>query len=184
MAILDDIKEQVDKIAKKSHADENEACERDDFETDWCNKYYKDVESYLISKGATNVEWASGDYYENLEAEMAEYACVRTKPIFIIEDPYHKYAGWTNGGYILFEHSKKPKHNDQIEYPGGFKQLATDLGNLSYDALGKFLDQLTKKLEKDAKADKRRKRTQLATELAASADHIKKAWKICEPFMT
>ena len=76
------------------------------------------------------------------------------------------------------------KHNDQIEYPGGFKQLATDLGNLSYDALGKFLDELAKKLEKDAVADKKRKRTQLAKELAASAEHIKKAWKICEPFMT
>jgi hypothetical protein len=78
----------------------------------------------------------------------------------------------------------KPKHDNQIEYPGGFKQLAADLGNLSYDALAKFLDELAKKLEKDAKADKSKKRIRLATELAESADHIKKAWKICEPFMT
>lgn len=184
MVLIDDIKEQIDKIAKQNHADEHDAAERGDWETNYIEEYYKKVEAYLTSIGATNIEWISKDYYENIEEELTEYACVRTKPTFMIEDPYHNYAGWTNSGWILFEHPKQPKHPDEIEYPGGFKQLATDLGNLSYDALGKFLALLTKKLEKDAKADKGRKRLQLAKELTSSANHIKNAWKICKPYMT
>lgn len=76
------------------------------------------------------------------------------------------------------------KHNDKVNYAGGFDQLATDLGNLRYDALGEFLQKLSDKIAKDAKADEGRERYQLAHQLAYSAKHIKNAWKICEPFMT
>lgn len=76
------------------------------------------------------------------------------------------------------------KHQETINYTGGFERLATDLGNLRYDALGTFLELLSKKLERDAKADEGRERHQLAKHLHDSAESINKAWKICEPFMT
>jgi hypothetical protein len=75
-------------------------------------------------------------------------------------------------------------HLNEIDYPGGFDKLTTDIGNLRYDTLGKFLELLSKKLEADAKADEDRERYQLAKQLTYSAKHIKNAWKICEPFMT
>lgn len=75
------------------------------------------------------------------------------------------------------------KHDTKIDYPGGFDKLTTDLGNLSYDALGEFLEKLAQKITKDAQADETRERYQLANQLTYSTKHIKNAWKICEPFM-
>lgn len=75
-------------------------------------------------------------------------------------------------------------HLEQIDYPGGFDKLATDLGNLRYDALASFLQKLSEKIGKDSMADEGRERHHLAKQLAYSAKHIKNAWKICEPFMT
>lgn len=75
-------------------------------------------------------------------------------------------------------------HLNEIDYPGGFDKLTTDLGNLRYDALGDFLQKLSEKVKKDAKADESRERHQLSTQLKYAAKHIKNAWKICEPFMT
>ena len=76
------------------------------------------------------------------------------------------------------------KHETKIDYPGGVDKLAIDLGNLSYNALGGFLEKLSQKIKKDAEADEGRKRHYLAKQLTYSAKHIKNAWKICEPFMT
>lgn len=76
------------------------------------------------------------------------------------------------------------KHDSKINYQGGLNQLAEDLGNLRYDALGEFLELLALKIEKDAGADEGRERYQLAKQLTYSAKHIKNAWEICEPFMT
>lgn len=74
-------------------------------------------------------------------------------------------------------------HLNEIDYPGGFDKLTTDLGNLRYDALSQFLQKLSEKVEKDAQADEGRERYQLANQLTYSAKHIKNAWKICAPFM-
>lgn len=76
------------------------------------------------------------------------------------------------------------KHDTKIDYPGGIEQLATDLGNLRYDALGDFLQKLYEKVKKDSQTDEGKERHHLAKQLKYSAKHIKNAWKICEPFMT
>jgi hypothetical protein len=67
--------------------------------------------------------------------------------------------------------------------------LANEIGDLRYDALQKFLLCLALKLQKDALKDGKRGRTKLANQLdeasnniEKSAEHIEKAWIICEPF--
>lgn len=83
------------------------------------------------------------------------------------------------------------KHAIKIEsYDGNLEKLANELGGLRYDALSNFLEYLSKKLEKESLADEGRNRNQLANHLKnasvstkESAKSIKKAWKICKPFM-
>lgn len=83
------------------------------------------------------------------------------------------------------------KHATQLKnYDKNLEELANELGDLRYDALSEFLDFLSEKLEKDSQADQQRNRLQLANHLKnasisikESSDSIKKAWKICEPFM-
>ncbi len=82
-------------------------------------------------------------------------------------------------------------HNGTIEsYPGDLETLATELGDLRYDALAIFLQALSDKLKKDGKKDADRNRRKLATHLQNTADllndsaeEIQAAWKICEPYM-
>jgi hypothetical protein len=82
-------------------------------------------------------------------------------------------------------------HRENVErYAGTLPELAADLGNLRYDALGQFLDLLAAKLESDAAADEGRGRRQLAAALressgqvAAAASAIRRAWQISEPHM-
>ncbi len=74
-------------------------------------------------------------------------------------------------------------HKKEIEYPGGYTQLAEDLGNLTYDSLAAFLDKLADKIDKDADADAKRQRPQLSKQLRFAAKHIGNAWKISEPYM-
>ncbi len=83
------------------------------------------------------------------------------------------------------------QHPTQLKnYNGNLEELANELGNLRYDALSEFLQLLSQKLEKDSKADRDRNRLQLASHLKntslslkESSESIRKAWKICEPFM-
>jgi hypothetical protein len=75
-------------------------------------------------------------------------------------------------------------HKTEINYPGGFDNLAEDLGNLTYNSLGIFLEKLASKLKKDSEADADRERHKLSKQLTYAEKHIKNAWKICEPFMT
>lgn len=75
-------------------------------------------------------------------------------------------------------------HKTDINYEGGFNALAEDLGNLTYDSLGIFLEKLAAKIDKDGDADAERNRPQLSQELKSAARHIANAWKICEPYMT
>ncbi len=80
-------------------------------------------------------------------------------------------------------------HRDDVErYPGGLRELAEDLGNMRYDALGRFLDLLAVKMVGDAAQDEGRGRRRLATALRESAEHltaaaeaVRRAWRICEP---
>lgn len=82
-------------------------------------------------------------------------------------------------------------HASHIErYPGTLAELATELGELRYGALEAFLTELAAKLEADSLADSNRGRRQLAAilqaasvEVASAAEHIAKAWRICEPHM-
>jgi hypothetical protein len=75
------------------------------------------------------------------------------------------------------------KHENKIDYPGGFDKLAEDLGNLQYDTLAEFLTKLSNKLAKDSQADADRKRPQLAKQLSFASRYIGNAWKLCEPHM-
>jgi len=174
--VLKDLEDEIYKIAKKNREDESE-------NPDSHEKYYKDVTKAIKKAGGGNVEYISCDYYENLEKEIITYTNERKRPFYVILDPYHEFAGWTNSGYIMFEHPKV-KHAKKVDFFGGFDKLAEDLGNLSYDALGEFLSKLYKKISKDGHADEKRGRKQLAKQLNYAAKHIGNAWKICKPFMT
>lgn len=83
------------------------------------------------------------------------------------------------------------KHPSYIKnYEGNFESLAEEIGDLRYDSLFELLELLSRKIEKDGQKDRGRGRTQLAdslqqaaTVLQESAEHIKIAWQISEPFM-
>ena len=82
-------------------------------------------------------------------------------------------------------------HYDAVQnYAGSLAALAEDIGNLRYDALAEFLTLLAAKIAQDGQKDAGRGRSQLAAvlhssaaELAASAEHIEKAWQVAKPFM-
>jgi len=81
-------------------------------------------------------------------------------------------------------------HKTEIEYEGGLEKLANDISDLRYDKLEDFLNKLSEKLFKDALADYKRERPQLASCLnyahyfvRLSRDQIRNAWKISEPYM-
>ncbi len=81
-------------------------------------------------------------------------------------------------------------HATTVNYEGGLKQLAEDLGNLRYDALEDFLQHLQEKLWADYQKDKDRGNVKLAAALKECAIHVEvaqemagKAWKISKPHM-
>ncbi|MFN7119736.1 MAG: hypothetical protein ACK4TA_23275 [Saprospiraceae bacterium] len=83
------------------------------------------------------------------------------------------------------------KHKKELAlYNGDFTSLATELGNLRYDALAEFLHLLSEKLHQDGIADANRGRVKLATQLQhasksleSTANAIEEAWRICKPYM-
>ena len=83
------------------------------------------------------------------------------------------------------------KHNKKLEnYQGTSEKLATELGDLTYDSLAIFLEQLSAKLEKDGEADFNRGRLKLAKSLRDASKNIEEAsksietaWQICETYM-
>jgi hypothetical protein len=90
----------------------------------------------------------------------------------------------------LTEIVTEEKHKSGLPYGGGLRQLAGDLGNLKYDALAWFLQQLATKLKEDARADAGRGREKLAGELQTAGDYVSQAaerinnaWAICKPHM-
>jgi hypothetical protein len=83
------------------------------------------------------------------------------------------------------------KHKKELSnYNGTFKQIATELGDLTYDSLSLFLNELSLKLLKDGEADHDRGRLKLskclkdaASDIKSASGSIDKAWEICKPFM-
>ena len=82
-------------------------------------------------------------------------------------------------------HPVRPK-----TYPGTLADLATDIGDLRYDALARFLELLSDKILGDAENDANRGRMKLAASLRSCAEQLEKAccdiesaWDICKPFM-
>jgi len=66
-------------------------------------------------------------------------------------------------------------------------EMAEEIGNLRYDSLSIFLNELSNKLAKDAREDYRKGRIRLSQELTEafrkisdSVSNIYLAWKICE----
>lgn len=83
------------------------------------------------------------------------------------------------------------EHKSWIKnYENNFEKLATEIGDLRYDALAEFLELLGQKIEQDGHLDRNRGRIKLANSLQnsaaalmESAANIKEAWSICEPYM-
>ena len=83
------------------------------------------------------------------------------------------------------------KHKNWIKgYENDFEKLATEVGDLKYDALGNFLSLLSKKIAEDATKDRERGRNKLGKNLESCANNLKEsskniqnAWVICEPYM-
>lgn len=83
------------------------------------------------------------------------------------------------------------KHRSKIrKYDGSLLELATDIGDLRYDALADFLKHLSNKLREDGVADENRRRVKLSTTLYEASNFLGKAkieidesWKISKPFM-
>lgn len=75
------------------------------------------------------------------------------------------------------------KHKTDLPYPGGLQKLAADLAELRYDALCKFLKQLTIELTNDSMDDGFRGRPKLALELNRAANAVSDAWAICDRYM-
>jgi hypothetical protein len=82
-------------------------------------------------------------------------------------------------------------HREDVErYPGTLTELASDLGDLRYDALAAFLAALAEKIDADGRADAGRGRNKLAaalrgagTSVASAAADVERAWSICAPRM-
>jgi hypothetical protein len=75
-------------------------------------------------------------------------------------------------------------------YPGTFAELATEVGDLRYDALAEYLEHLSRKIEADGDTNTVHGRRKLARELhdAATKIHqareaIDRAWVICAPYL-
>lgn len=83
------------------------------------------------------------------------------------------------------------KHPDRIAtYSGSLTDLATEIGDLRYDALSEFLNALSAKLATDGDSDGARGRAKLAASLRRASGHLKDtatdidtAWAICAPRM-
>lgn len=86
---------------------------------------------------------------------------------------------------------KEYKHTKQVkDIDLDNKELAIRIGDLYYDSLSEFLQDLSQKLHEDGIADKNRGRKKLSDSLFQASEDIKKAsesidvaWDICEPYV-
>ena len=83
------------------------------------------------------------------------------------------------------------KHTSKVKgFEGTTHELATQVGDLFYDSMAEFLNQLADKIQLDGEADFNRGRKKLANELFESSQHLRSAannisnaWDICSPFV-
>lgn len=83
------------------------------------------------------------------------------------------------------------KHPRNVEgWKGSLEQLAQAVGNMTYDQTANFIKKLADDIKGQADADLARGRKKLASELYSTADKLyeardemRRAWKICEPYM-
>ena len=82
-------------------------------------------------------------------------------------------------------------HEDYLKgWDGDLKSLARAICDLKYDRAAEFIEELAKAVEEDYVADLTRERFKLSQALEHTSkslynasNEMKKAWKICEPFM-
>ena len=98
----------------------------------------------------------------------------------------------SDGSSILLHCSMScEKHKKVVEkYDGDLQGLATDIGDLHYEALSELLEHLKIKLNIDGNKDHQGGRKKLALALYRAAEaieeaekHISEAWRISKPFM-
>ncbi|MFA4942043.1 MAG: hypothetical protein WC564_00165 [Patescibacteria group bacterium] len=85
----------------------------------------------------------------------------------------------------------KNKHPRTITgYNRSLRQLAKEIGNMTYDQVALFIKELSQDLERQSQADLGRGRKKLAKDLHDAAQqlaeaHLKmvSAWEICKPYM-
>ena len=83
------------------------------------------------------------------------------------------------------------KHKKWItNYEENFEKLITEIGDLRYDSLEKFLFLLSKKIKQDSIKDAERTRNKLAESLdlcsqnlEKASKNIKESWRVSKPFM-
>jgi hypothetical protein len=82
------------------------------------------------------------------------------------------------------------KHKKEVAGVSDMKILAEMIGNLHYESLAGFLNELAAKLKIDAEKDYDGSRTRLADQLYYASNSIanayysiQEAWKISKPFM-
>jgi len=83
------------------------------------------------------------------------------------------------------------KHPKQVKgFEGSLEQLASAIGNMTYDQTASFIEKLANDIKRQADADFARGKTQLASKLYAAAENLysakenmDRAWKICIPYM-
>lgn len=86
---------------------------------------------------------------------------------------------------------KTPKHPaNVIGYNGSLPELASAIGNMSYDKLAIFIEELSEDIKKQSEADLKKGHPQLSKKLLAASKklleakkEIDSAWKISKPFM-
>lgn len=85
-------------------------------------------------------------------------------------------------------YKKHPDHVDGWIY--SLEELVDSIGQMRYDKLAEFLDLLAINFSKQATSDIEASRIKLSVELIQAsvfvidaAEQMKKAWKICEPYM-
>jgi hypothetical protein len=83
------------------------------------------------------------------------------------------------------------RHSDRVKgFDGSLRELAGAVGNMTYDQVAVFIQELSDNLRDQAAADVARGRMKLAAKLYStttglddSANKMVEVWQICKPFM-
>jgi len=83
------------------------------------------------------------------------------------------------------------KHPRTIEgYSGSLEKLAQNVGNMAYDCVSLFIEELARDIRRQAYKDHKKNRKQLVAKLYATAEELDfaksslhLAWEICKPYV-